>query len=287
MYKRVEGDFVTTMKVEPRGRDLAGAPASSYSLAGMMARSPREEVRQPSDWTTGGENYLFLSLGTANDPGNYQFEVKSTRNSSSSLEVDAGAPSALIQVARLGDVFLILRQLEGGDWEVHRRYVRPDLPNTLQVGITAYTDWGPVSSMTPFEHNRTAIEGNAPDLSAAVDYFRFRRPKVPSSMAGLDFSDPLEVTDERIIQLFADRSNRDPSAPPEYGLEITDRVYLPGEGMRLEIASVPGYFYRVEKSSNLEDWSTVDEAEAQDGRLAFMVPEQVGLASMYLRVVEE
>lgn len=287
VYKLVEGDFVVTMKVEPRNRMLSGAPNSSYSLAGIMARAPRNNVTQPSEWRRGGENYIFLSLGTANDPGNYQFEVKTTRNSSSSLDIDAGAPSALIQIARVGDVFIVLRQLEGGDWEVHRRYVREDMPDTLQLGITVYTDWGAVELMDPFDHNQSEINGNNPDLNAAIDYFRFRRPRIPSWLALEDFSDRLAVSDEQIIQLFADRSNRDPSAPPEYGLEIIDRYYLPGEGMLLEIESVPGYFYRIEKSSNLESWTTVDEREATSDSLVFTVPDDGGLGAMYLRVAEE
>jgi len=287
MYKLVQGDFVATMKVEPRNRAINGAPNSAYSLAGIMARAPRDNVTQPSEWARGGENYIFLSLGTANDPGNYQFEVKTTRNSSSSLDIDAGAPSALIQIARIGDVFLVLRKLEGADWEVHRRYEREDLPETLQIGITVYTDWGTVELMDPFEHNQTVIAGNNPDLNAAVDYFRFRRPRIPAALAQANFADSFEVSDQRIIELFADRSNRDPAAPPSYELEIIDQEYYPGEGMQLEIASVPGYFYRIEKSSNLEEWTTVDEEEASSDSLVFLVPEEGGGESMYLRVAEE
>ncbi|MBK1875435.1 hypothetical protein [Pelagicoccus mobilis] len=286
MYKLVEGDFVVTMSVEPRNRAGDAAPAASYSLAGIMARAPRESVTEPAEWTRGGENYVFLSLGTANDPGSYQFEVKTTRQSVSSLGIDEGAASALIQVARVGDVFLVLRQLEGGEWEVHRRYERPDMPDTLQVGITAYTDWESISNMDAFDHNRTVVEGGSPDLSAAVDYFRFRRPRIPSWLEGADFMDSTEVSDERVVELFANRSNRDPSAPPEFDLEILSRRHLPGEGIQLEVASVPGYFYRVESSGNLENWVTVDEREAVSDSVLFTVPER-SAAAMYLRVVEE
>lgn len=288
MYKLVKGDFVATMDVEPRNRAGTGAPNSSYSLAGIMARKPRNDVKKPSDWTAGGENYVFLSMGTGNEPGTYQFEVKSTINSSSSLEIDDGAPRALIQIVRVGEVFLVLRQLEGGEWEVHRRYRRPDLPETLQVGITVYTDWGPISvANDPFQHNQTSIDGNNPDLNAAIDYFRFRRPRVPSWMDGADLTDPLEVTDAEIVQLFGDRANRDPSAPPDYGLPIIDKAYVPGEGMRLEVESVPGYFYRAERSVDLENWSTVVEAEATSSSLVLTIPDGADSKGLFIRVAEE
>ncbi len=286
MYQRITGDFVATMEVEPRNRALDGAPASSYSLAGIMARAPRDTIKQPSDWRANGENYIFLTLGTGNAPGTYQFEVKSTVNSASSVEVDAGAPRAVVQVVRLGDVFLVLRKLEGADWEVHRRYRRSDMPDTLQVGITAYTDAEPVSLIDPFEHNRTSIDGNNPDLNAAIDYFRFRRPRIPSALAGADFTNPLEISDTQIVQLFGDRANRDPAAPPVYDLEITDKDYLPGVGMELEFESVPGVFYRVEKSSDLRSWAFVDDAEAVTDRLSFLVPDEAGGSALFLRVAE-
>ncbi|MDQ8184561.1 hypothetical protein [Pelagicoccus sp. SDUM812002] len=287
MYKQVSGDFVATIDVEPRNRALDGAPGSSYSLAGIMARTPRSSISQPSDWTASGENYIFLSLGTGNNPGHYQFEVKSTVNSSSSLEIDDGAPRAIIQVVRLGEVFLVLRKLEDGDWEVHRRYRRSDMPNTLQVGVTVYTDWGPVELMDPFEHNQTSIDGYNPDLNAAIDYFRFKRPRVPSALADLDFTDPLGVPDSQIIGLFGDRANRDPSALAVVDVEITGKDYTPGLGLAVEFESVPGVFYRIEKSEDLKAWTFVEDAEAVAGRLSFLVPDEDESSALFLRVAED
>ncbi|EDY84418.1 hypothetical protein VDG1235_4049 [Verrucomicrobiia bacterium DG1235] len=287
MYKLVQGDFVATIDVEARNRAVNGPPGSSYSLAGIMVRTPRDGITQPSDWSAGGENYLFLSLGTGNAPGNYQFEVKSTLNSASSLEIDAGAPRALIQIARVGDVFLVLRQLDGGEWEVHRRYERPDMQDTLQVGITVYTDWESVSQMDPLVHNQSSIAGGSPDLHAEIDYFRLRRPRIPSWIEGSDFTDPVEVSDSRLVQLFGDRASYDPSAPAEYGLKIIDRDYFPGEGLQVAIEAVPGYFYRVESSVDLENWAAVGSAEADAESLLFTIPDELDPAGLYIRVVEE
>lgn len=67
VHKRVRGDFVVTTHVRATGRTGDRPPASQFSLAGIMVRTPRNVT--PQTWRPGGENYLFLSLGAANTPG--------------------------------------------------------------------------------------------------------------------------------------------------------------------------------------------------------------------------
>ena len=67
--------------------------------------------------------------------------MKTTVRSVSTLDINPGTPSAGIQVARIGRHLILLRRPPGGAWVVHRRYSRPDLPTTLQAGLTVYTDW--------------------------------------------------------------------------------------------------------------------------------------------------
>lgn len=287
MYKRITGDFVATMEIEPRNRNLDAAPGSSYSLAGMMVRTPRDDVTQPSDWRAGRENYILLTHGTGNNPGNYQFEAKASLMSTSSVEVDAGTASAIVQIVRLGDVFLVLRKMEGGEWELHKRYKRSDIPNTIQVGMVAYTDSEPVSQMTAFDHNRTAIDGHNPDLNAAVDYFRFRRPRVPTALSDADFSESQEVSDAQIVQLFGNRVNKDPAAAPRYDLEIDHKEHTPGVGIELDLVSVPGVFYRLEKSFDMRTWTFVSAGEAVTERMSFLIPDEDGVESLFLRIAED
>src|SRR5437667_1848528 len=152
-FKNVTGDFVVTTEVESTGRSGSGAPQSTYSLGGIMVRAVRPGVTNPSSWTPGGENYVFLSLGAAGIAGAYQFEVKTTSNSVSSLTSWPATNRAIIQVARVGNALIMLRQQAGGPWVVHRRYSRPDLGRTLQVGLTTYTDWPTASQYSPAIHN--------------------------------------------------------------------------------------------------------------------------------------
>ena len=208
-FKEVTGDFVVTTDVEATQRNGTGAPRSRFSLGGIMIRNPRQIT--PATWQPGGENYLFLSLGSADQPGTFQFEVKSTVNSNSVLiPTLAGTGHAIIQYARIGPYFIALHSIDGV-WTIHRRYYRPDLPSRLQVGITVYTDYPAASSVLPFVHNSTVIRAGNPDLVAAFDYFRFARPLVPASLAGLDLTNVAAVSDSTLLGFLGTNANLAPS----------------------------------------------------------------------------
>lgn len=180
MFKPIEGDFVVTTKIQAMSRHGSGAPNSLYSLAGIMIRTPRSDM--PGRWRAGNENYLFLSYGSANKPGSYQYEVKTTRNSDSKLEItNATSDGAEIRAARIDDVFILMNRING-QWRIHRRYHRSDMPPQLQVGMTVYTDWNGVEKLRPQQHNNTVIRGGNPDLIANFDYMRFQRPLIPMTL---------------------------------------------------------------------------------------------------------
>jgi hypothetical protein len=197
-YKEVTGDFAVTTRLHVTNRAGTAAPNRSFSLAGILLRTPRNIT--PATWTPGGENYTFLSLGAANAPGTYQFEVKTTVNSLSNLEISsAGTSEVLIQLARIGPHIIALYQIEPGPWVVHRRYNRADFPATLQVGMTVYTDWDNVAPTDPFLHNGSTITTGTPDLIAEYDYFRFRTPNVPVPLQGADLSNTSSVSDAQLL----------------------------------------------------------------------------------------
>ncbi len=201
--KRIQGDFAATLRVRVTNRAGTGAPGSQFSLAGIMVRTPRDVT--PETWTPGGENYVFLSLGAANVPGRYDWEVKTTRDGNSVLEISAADVSeAVLQAARIGAAVILLRRAPGGPWQVHRRYRRADFPATLQVGMTCYTDWPTVASVPPAVHNRTVLTGGNPDLVARYDYLRFRRPVVPADLAGRDLVDPAQVSDADLLRFLGE-----------------------------------------------------------------------------------
>ena len=95
---------------------------------------------------------------------------------------------------RSGNVFVVLRRHgEGGPWIIENRFTRNDMPATLQLGITTYTDWPSASAQNPFHHNRTVNTGSNPDLVADADYFRLRRPAAaitPAALQSLPITGP-------------------------------------------------------------------------------------------------
>ncbi|WP_417393284.1 hypothetical protein [Gimesia sp.] len=206
VYKEIKGDFVVTSNIRVARRGGDGAPRSNFSLAGLMIRTPRDVT--PQTWKPGGENYIFLSLGAANRPGSFQFEVKTTVNSRSTLAVtDAGTPAAMIQIARIGNEFILLKKTPEGNWNVHQRYRRTDMPEQLQVGLTVYTDYSTASRLKPPQQNTQVIRNGRPDLVAGFDYVHFQRPALPAALQGKSLSNPKEVSDAHLLQFLGEHAN--------------------------------------------------------------------------------
>ncbi len=202
VYKPVTGDFIATTRLSVRNRAGNGAPGTLYSLAGIFIREPRNTT--PSTWSYGGENYVFLSLGAADQPGNYQTEVKTTLNSDSQLEIaPAAGGDATIRMVRIGGHIITMIQPDGGSWRVHRRYDRPDFSTIINVGLTTYTDWPAAERRSVEEHNQNLITDGAPDLRADIDYYRFARPSLPEDVYTRLENDPWGVSDSELLQYFA------------------------------------------------------------------------------------
>ncbi len=221
VYKEVTGDFVVTTDIRATGRDGSSVPQTQFSLAGLMIRTPRNIT--PATWTTGGENYIFLSMGHGNNGGSgFQFEVKTTTNSNSTLILSNNiADNALLQIARLGDYVIVLRKESGQPWAVHDRYNRSDMPPTLQVGAVAYTNWEKSQDFSPPVHNANVLnpplpggvtdptpgETYIPDIIGSLDYIRFFRPTLPAGLVGVDLTDAGLVSDADLLAFLADNAN--------------------------------------------------------------------------------
>ncbi len=268
-YKTVTGDFVITTDVEPTRRTGVGAPQSSFSLAGIIVRTPRA-MTNAAQWTAGGQNYVFLSLGAASTPGTYQFEVKTTLNSASTLDLSSGAPRATIQVARLGPHLITLRRNLGGAWVVHRRYLRPDLPAQLQAGLTVYTDWT-LCDGVGFENQNSrvltngaplsgggVVSGANPDLMAAFDYVRYQRPQIPPHLVGANFSNPSAVTDAQLLSFLGANANVAFAPPPQIAPPSgTERARLPRGEFPVRVQAVAGLSCTLQGTTNLTNWVNV------------------------------
>lgn len=206
-FKTVPNDFVATLRLQASRRDgLAGRPAAPYSLAGLLLRVPRPftnaapaphagpETVLPwppagysTPWTPGDENYLTIAYGHADSSwgaaaNTWHCLVGNTIDSASNVDatqqgIPADTDLVTLQMVRRGSTFLLLRRHgEAGPWLIQDRIVRAGLPETLQLGISAYSDWAAAQPLDPFHHNRIADPGGNPDLVADASYFRLRRP---------------------------------------------------------------------------------------------------------------
>ncbi len=246
-FKEVSGDFVVTTRVRITDRDnVGGSDAdnipndSQYSLGGLMIRTPRAITNGLADWrpgnrqddgTNNGENYVFLSMGFTTGARNFSFEVKTTRNSLSRLETTAlgQTPDEVeLQIARIGTSVITLYRLDGQtNWTVHRRYSRPDMPATMQVGMVAYTDWDKMAGITPPVHNTNVLAPGQfpsdptpsqpfnPDITAAYDFTRFSRVDVPVALQGVNLA--TAASDQQLLSFLGDNAVIDPNGSGDGG----------------------------------------------------------------------
>jgi hypothetical protein len=137
VYKLVTGNFKVTTMAHPRKRtNVNEAPSLALHVGGLMARHPS---------SNGGntENYLFTMVGSNEfaEPG---VEIKSTTNGASqwSEPTWSNPLAAELRLCRLGASFHAYKRAPGsGGWILadHQGQAmaisRPDLPETLQVGL--------------------------------------------------------------------------------------------------------------------------------------------------------
>ena len=206
LYKRVDGDFIVTTRINVSGTE-ADLPQTLFSLAGLFVRAPRNV--SAASWAPGRENWLFFSIGTSAPAGDPQFEIKTTTNSLSTLKIFP-SPTGWIElrIARHGELFTLLHKAEGAEeWTIIDQMIRPDLPQVLNVGLTAYADWGSVADVYPdmMRVNKEGAPTNNADLIARIDRITFRRPAVGRiPVANMDAPAFIEAIAERRVDVLAD-----------------------------------------------------------------------------------
>lgn len=273
-FKEVSGDFIVTTHVTITDRDDIGdsdnddIPSdSTFSLGGVMLRSPRNITDAATEWTAGGSNFVFLSLGHGYD-GGMSLESKNTQDSVSNLAlIPVNSTNAELRVERSGTSITTMYRLEGDvEWQAAANFDRPDMPETLQVGLVGYSDYEKASTFQPFYANSHALidtpENAAnsndpglaynPDVQASFDYIRFERPASETT----ESTEPTEVTTniEVVNAGFEDISGETPinefTFGPLPGWDLYDPGNVTGGGdgpqyfigtlTPTEIASQPG-----------------------------------------------
>ncbi|NRQ35725.1 hypothetical protein HII36_28405 [Nonomuraea sp. NN258] len=186
IYQELAGDIVMHARVKVTGKD-GGKPKRKFSLGGLMARQPGSYEKP---------NWVSVTTGTGDQPG--KVEVKQTRDGSSKpQEIAVKSEWVEMVLARVGRAAVALYREDGGEWKVGKRWAA-DLPQVLQWGLTAYTDWDSYNTLKKdaTKANAKLIKGT-PDLKMTVDFVRFLRPELP------EYADPLNpssVPDKVLIK---------------------------------------------------------------------------------------
>lgn len=164
LFKMIEGDFVVETLVRAGNTaDENSAPTRFFNSAGLLVRDPMHAPGQ-EDWIMHNVGFQATFVGS---------EGKTTVGSQSMLTLVPGERQGRIRMCRFGDRFVLVRLLDGdtGGFMQTHEFMRPDLPDSLQVGLVA-NGW-----------NSEGIEPDTtitPDLRASFDYIRLWRPTSPA-----------------------------------------------------------------------------------------------------------
>jgi hypothetical protein len=174
LFREVAGDFDVTARLRVDGL-AGGLPTSDWSLAGLMVREPRPGR---AAWAPERENWLFATTGVADDLSQPLVETKSTVNGRSNLKLRRGCAGWVeLRAVRVREAFVLLSRCEGAEWRVRDRFLRRDLPPSLQVGLVAYSDWSTIQrrfGRDAAAFVRAGVRDGRPDLALRVDWVRFR-----------------------------------------------------------------------------------------------------------------
>ena len=137
MYQEVDGNFRITAEVHTsKSSDVTQPPGGNgtVQLGGLMARNGG----------AGRENYVFIVAG--DDGDGLSIETKNTIDGLSKFNGPSWDSSeAVLRLCRVGQTFkLYKRHVNSTEaWISAASFDRPDLPQTLQVGLNIYSDSTP------------------------------------------------------------------------------------------------------------------------------------------------
>lgn len=323
LHKMISGNFVFTTEARATNRAQNDIPGGNYSLAGIMMRTPinYHENDPPgaiNNWLPGRENYVFHAFGHADEGhptcngcgAGPHFEIKTTRNSNSILEVTA-APSTHVQIrmARIGQYIILLaapidQNGNIGNFEVRDRFERADFPQEVQVGFVAYTDWGKVSTYNTdntrrFFHNSNVLQdgvdndpnegmspGFSPDIRAEFDFARFDEVDTDLEaleMSGTDLSDPNQISNMELLQFLGYTSE-----PVAVALDL---LYFKGQqkGQQVELtwstgAGTPPEYFEIEHRTSNNNFQKIATISTHNKATYSFVHQQVQEADNYYRL---
>jgi len=176
LYKNITSDFIATTRVYVNGKSKKKSD-NDWAISGLMARTAKETTRE--NWTQNQENWVYLMHGKSPGRG-VVIDSKSNINSKWEAELSKSENGVELKMVRLGSLIINLRRFPDGQWKVLDRFVRKDMPTTLQVGLNMSV-CNKLYEISDFNFNsRTTFSKNEQaDSITHFDYIHFERPKYP------------------------------------------------------------------------------------------------------------
>jgi hypothetical protein len=199
VYKEIKGNFVASTRIKVTGK-TSDLPNSIWTIAGLLVRKPVDPQKIANNEEK--ENWIYMQTGRG-DKESRVFDTKETKNGESEYFIapcDSGWVE--LKIIRYNNLFVTLYKQDGKEWTIFKRYIREDMPETIQVGMAGIADCMVAFSMTENEFNAKGFDDrrNIPDLIASFDYIRFNRPNIKSKDAQItNTKDYSTVSDKMII----------------------------------------------------------------------------------------
>jgi hypothetical protein len=204
LFKEVTGDFVVTSRLKVTGKK-SDMPTGSFELAGLLVRAPRDIT--PETWKANEENWLYLNYGTPYSPNEMILDSKINRQSQYTWEETPVREGWIqLKIARVGTAYLQFYKYDDQEsWTLLKRYDRPDLPATLQVGLNAHGNTKKSFGMSALKFNSSVFNGpdDHADIIAEYDYIRFQRPFAPEPIKEKIING--EATEEQLLHFLAEK----------------------------------------------------------------------------------
>ena len=181
LFKDITGDFIVTTRVHVNGKNSEKSK-NDWALAGLMARTPKEETKE--NWKANTENWVYLMHGKSPYPLRGSItDSKSNVNSKWDADLTGSKNGLELAIVRIGSLFVTMRKFPGKEWVILDRFIRNDMPKTLQVGINAAV-CNELYKISDFEFNaRTSyFKDEIPDMTSKFDYVHYRRPNIKTTL---------------------------------------------------------------------------------------------------------
>ncbi len=189
VYREVGGDFDAAVRVRATSRSSDGPPGSPFSFAGLLARAPTGSGGSEDDVA------VVLGVGAATNRMPRVAWHETRRGRFRAQETPVEGLEAHLRIVRLGAHLALLFRAPGEDWTFLDRSDRPELPDLLQLGLTAYADAGACRA-DPGTYFRQGPGAGSPDLVARFDEVRIDASPFPGA-SDLDDEELLRFLDRR------------------------------------------------------------------------------------------